>query len=84
MHILTLQKLNITGCGGFLKHSKIIDIINSTDSSVYFTQHQSAVLLFLHINTLMIEKVNISSYYGFALLAITIINITYININIIY
>ena len=74
VHSLTIQRLNITGCGGFLKNSTIIDIINSTDSSVYFTQHQSVVLLFLHINTLMIGKVNISSYYGFALLAINPLN----------
>ena len=53
-HSLFLQSLIIIGCGGFLKNSTIVNIINSTDSPVYFTQHQSAVLLFLHINTLMI------------------------------
>ena len=74
VHSLTIQRLNITGCGGFLKNSTIIDVINSTDSPVYFTQHQSVVLLFLHINTLMIEKVNITTYYGFALLAINPLN----------
>ena len=51
-HSLFLQSLIITGFGGFLKNCTIVNIINSTDSPVYFTQHQSAVLLFLHINTL--------------------------------
>ena len=76
VHSLTLQKFNITGCGAFLKNSAIIDIINFTDSSVYFTQYQSAVLLFLHINNLLIEKITISTYYGFAVLAINPVNAT--------
>ena len=76
-HSLFLQSLIIIGCGGFLKNSTIVNIINSTDSPVYFTQHQSAVLLFLHINTLMIEDVQITDYYGFAVLAINPVNTTF-------
>ena len=73
---LTLQRLVFAGCGGFLKNSTIIDIINSTVSPFHFTQYQSAVLLFPHINNLLIENVTITSYYGFAILAINPMNAT--------
>ena len=76
VHSLTLQRLVFIGCGGFLKNSTIIDIINSTVSPFHFTQYQSAVLLFPHINILLIEKVTITSYYGFAILAINPMNAT--------
>ena len=45
-------------------------LTNSTDSPLTFLQHQSAVLLFLHINTLLINEVNITYHYGFAIFAI--------------
>uniref|UniRef100_A0A1X7TKC0 Right handed beta helix domain-containing protein n=1 Tax=Amphimedon queenslandica TaxID=400682 RepID=A0A1X7TKC0_AMPQE len=73
---LTLQRLVFRGCGGFLKNSSIIDVINSTDYPFHFTQYQSAVLLFPYINILLIEDVNITSYYGFAILAINPVNAT--------
>ena len=76
VHSLTLQRLVFAGCGGFLKNSTIIDIINSTVSPFHFTQYQSAVLLFPHINNLLIENVTITSYYGFAILAINPMNAT--------
>ena len=76
VHSLTLQRLVFRGCGGFLKNSTIIDIINSTVSPFHFTQYQSAVLLFPHINILLIENVTITSYYGFAILAINPMNAT--------
>ena len=71
---LTLQRLVFAGCGGFLKNSTIIDVINSTAYPFHFTQYQSAVLLFPHINILSIENVTITSYYGFAILAINPMN----------
>ena len=67
---LTLQRLVFKGCGGFLKNSTMIDIINSTAYPFHFTQYQSALLLFPLINILSIENVTITSYYGFAILAI--------------
>ena len=67
---LTLQKLVLRGCGGNLKGLDVMNLINSTDSPLTFSQHQSAVLLFLHINTLLINEVNITYYYGFAVFAI--------------
>ena len=76
VHNLTLQRLVFKGCGGFLKNSTIIDVINSTAYPFHFTQYQSAVLLFPHINILLIENVTIKSYYGFAILAINPMNAT--------
>ena len=67
---LTLQRLVLRGCGGNLKGLDIMNLINSTDSPLTFSQHQSAVLMFLHINTLLINEVNITYYYGFAVFAI--------------
>ena len=67
---LTLQKLVLRGCGGNLKGLDVMNLINSTDSPLKFSQHQSAVLLFLHINTLLINEVTITYYYGFAVFAI--------------
>ena len=71
---LTLQRLVFRGCGSFLKNSTIIDVINSTECHFHFTQYQSAVLLFPHIHILLIQNVNITYYYGFAILAINPVN----------
>ena len=76
VHNLTLQRLVFRGCGGFLKNSSIIDVINSTVSPFHFTQYQSAVLLFPHITVLLIEDVTITSCYGFAILAVNPVNAT--------
>ena len=71
VHNLTLHRLVWSGCGGYLSGSSlVIQIINSTGSSVYFTQSQSAVLLIVSVNTLLIQKVGIISYYGFSIIAI--------------
>ena len=73
---LTLQRLVLRGCGGYLKGLDVMKLINSTDSPLTFSQHQSAVLLFLHINTLLINEVNITYYYGFAVFAINPSNVS--------
>ena len=67
---LTLKRILFRGCGGYLKKLDVMKLINSTDSPVHFSQNQSAVLLFLHINTILISEVNIINYYGFAMFAI--------------
>ena len=67
---LTLQRLILRGCGGYLKGLDVMKLINSTDSPLTFSQNHSAVLLFLHINTLLINEVTITYYYGFAVFAI--------------
>ena len=72
LYSLTLQKLSFQGCGAFLRDldESILSSINSTTSPVYFTEYHSSLLLFLHIETLLIKKVNIYQNYGFAVLAI--------------
>ena len=70
IHNLTLIRLVFTGCGEQLKRLAAIELINSSASPMHFSQYHSAVLVFLHINTLFIDEVNITNYYGFAILAI--------------
>ena len=67
---LTLQKLVFKHCGGYLKGLDVMKLINSTDSPLTFSRNHSAVLLFLQINTLLINEVKITYYYGFAVFAI--------------
>ena len=74
IHNLTLHRLVWSGCGGLLScNSLVIQVINSS-GSVYFTENQSAVLLIFGIDTLLIQNVNITSYYGFSILAINPLN----------
>ena len=70
IHSLTLTRLVFTGCGEQLKRLAAMESINSSVSPMYFSQYHSAVLVLLHINTLLIDEVNITNYYGFAILAI--------------
>uniref|UniRef100_A0A1X7VPK2 Uncharacterized protein n=1 Tax=Amphimedon queenslandica TaxID=400682 RepID=A0A1X7VPK2_AMPQE len=64
---LTLQRLVLRNCGGYLRR---LDAINSIAFPFYFTEYHSAALVFLHIGSLLIKEVRIVSYYGFAVLAI--------------
>ena len=70
IHSLTLTRLVFTGCGEQLKRLAAMESINSSVSPMYFSQYHSAVLVLLHINTLLIYEVTITNYYGFAVLAI--------------
>ena len=81
---LTLQKLSFQGCGAFLRDldESILSSINSTTSPVYFTEYHSSLLLFLHIETLLIKEVNMLSNYGFSVLAINPSNAIIENINV--
>ena len=74
IHNLTLIRLVFTGCGERLKRLAAIESINSSASPMHFSQYHSAVLLFLHINTLLIDEVNITNHHGFAVLAINPMN----------
>ena len=75
IHNLTLQRLVWRGCGGYLSNSSsVIQVLNSTGSSVHYTQYQSAVLCIFGINELLIQNVNITIYYGFSILAINPLN----------
>ena len=70
IHNLTLIRLVFTGCGERLKRLAVMESINSSASPMQFSQYHSAVLLFRHINTLLIDEVNVTNYYGFAILVI--------------
>ena len=84
LYNLTLQKLSFHGCGALLRdlNDSVLSSINSTTSPVYFTEYHSSLLLFLHIETLLIKEVNMSSNYGFAVLATNPLNATieYVNV----
>ena len=84
LYNLTLQELSFQGCGAFLRDldESILSSINSTTSPVYFTEYHSSLLLFFHIETLLIKEVNMLSNYGFAILAINPIKTTIENVNI--
>ena len=84
LYNLTLQKLSLQECGTFLRDLDeiILSSINSTTSLVYFTEYHSSLLLFLHIETLLIKEVNMSSNYGFAILAINSLNAIVENVNV--
>lgn len=73
---LTLHKLVLRGCGGYLRGLDLMRSINSTESSFYFSEYHSAVLLFLNIGALHIMDIKIASYYGFALLLVNPVNVT--------
>ena len=84
LYALTLQKLSFQECGAFLRDldESILSSINSTTSPVYFTEYHSSLLLFLHIETLLIKEVNMLSNYGFSILAINPLNATIENVNV--
>ena len=77
---LTMQRLILNGCGAFLADFSHIRSVNS--SSFYFTQYQSVVLLFLSIESLLIQNVTFSSCYGFGVIAINPTNATLSNVSI--
>ena len=84
LYNLTLQKLSFQGCGAFLRDldENILSSINSTTSPVYFTKYHSSLVLFLHIETLLIKEVDMLSNYGFAILAINPLNATIENVSV--
>ena len=76
IHNLTLNRLVVTGCGRYLR-ALPLSMMESIDSSVYLINHSAAALLFLpQIRIIVIEDVNITYYYGFAILAINPMNAT--------
>ena len=81
---LTLQRVKFTGCGASLTtlNEEELDIINSTNSTVYFTQYHAAVLVFTEISHLVMRDVSIFLYYGFAIVAVNLPNsaLDFINI----
>ena len=82
VHNVTLTRLVFTGCGEQLKRLAVMESINSSVSPMYFSRYHSAVLLFLHINVLLIDEVDITEYYGFAVLAINPLSASIRNITV--
>ena len=80
---LTLQRIVFDGCGGYLRNSSITGLINSTNSSVYFSHTHSAVLVFICNKRLVLDTIFIRNYRGFAILAINPMNaaINYLNVS---
>ena len=81
---LTLQRVKFTGCGANLikLDKEQLEIINSTSSRVFFTQYHAAVLVFTEISYLAMRDVNISQYYGFAIIAVNLPNCSLDSINV--
>lgn len=77
MYKLTLHRLVIINCGGMLPS---IELMNSTFCPN--TQYLSAVFLFLHIKSLLIQEVSITGYYGFAIIAINPMNAVVNTVNV--
>ena len=76
LHNLTLQRLLFIDCGAYLAglNKNILEKINSTSSPVYFIQHQSAVLLFVHNKAVLVSEVQIETYFGFGIATVNPIN----------
>ena len=81
---LTLQRVTFIGCGANLTtlDKKQLEIINSTSSLIYFTQYHAAVLVLTEISHLVMRDVNISQYYGFAIVAVNLPSGTLDSINV--
>ena len=77
--------MTFIGCGANLTtlDKEQLNIVNSTNSLVYFTQYHAAVLVFTEISHLVMKDVSISQYYGFAIVAVNLPNATMDSINVI-
>uniref|UniRef100_A0A1X7V3B6 Uncharacterized protein n=1 Tax=Amphimedon queenslandica TaxID=400682 RepID=A0A1X7V3B6_AMPQE len=68
---LTMRGLHFTHCGTNLT-TLDSNIINSTTSSIYFTKHHAAVLVFTDIANVTVSNVTIMKYSGFAIIAVNL------------
>ena len=68
---LTMGGLHFTNCGTNLT-TLDSDIINSTTSSIHFTKHHAAVLVFTDIASMTVSDVTITKYSGFAIAAVNL------------
>ena len=80
---LIMHGLNFTNCGTNLTTLDSV-IINSTSSPIHFTQYHAAVLVFTNIANLIVENMAITSYNGFAIIAMNLRNATFSNLYIAY
>uniref|UniRef100_A0A1X7V208 Uncharacterized protein n=1 Tax=Amphimedon queenslandica TaxID=400682 RepID=A0A1X7V208_AMPQE len=68
---LTMRGLRFTNCGTNLT-TLDSDIINSTTSSIHFTELHAAVLVLTDIASITFSNVTISNYSGFAIVAVNL------------
>ena len=77
---LSIENVHITKCGGLMPS---ISILYPNDTSFYFHDSQSVTLFISYSSDIMLSKINISNYYGFAILLINPNNnLTLSNVNI--
>ena len=77
---LTMKGLNFTNCGTNLTNLDS-NIINSS-SSIHFTQHHAALLVFTDIASLSVYNITILHYTGFAIAAVNLPNASFHYLNI--
>ena len=83
---LTMRGLNFSNCGTNLTtmNDESINLMNSTFSSVHFTQYHAAVLVLANIGYLYVEHVNVMYYSGFAIAVVNLPNASFNHLNISY
>ena len=64
---LSIENVHITKCGGFMPSTSTL---YPNDTSFYFHDSQSVTLFISYSSDIMLSKVNINNYYGFAVLLI--------------
>lgn len=69
---LNLSHISITNCGSLLSETAT-EHANDSRFPFYFGNSTAATLLFNHCSNVTLEKVNISHYHGFAILAINML-----------
>ena len=73
--LLTLSGLKFSNCGTNL--TTLHNLINHTNSSIYFTQYHAATLVFTDIASVTIHNVSIVDYNGFAIVVINLPNASF-------
>lgn len=68
---LYIKNLHFTNCGTFIS-SSALRYINESRDSYYIGYRQKAVFLFNYCNNVQLSHVNISSYYGYALIGVNL------------
>ena len=66
---VTLSNVHITQCGTVLT-PVMLQLDSDTNNAAYFGINQTAVLLFSHVLRLKVTNIEISDYYGFAIIVV--------------
>ena len=82
---LTMRGLNFSYCGTNLTtlNNESINLINSTSSTIHFTQYHAAVLVLADVGSLYAEHIHFMHYNGFAIVAVNLPNasLNYLNVS---